>query len=144
MSWFAAGLALPLLLIGSPVGAEEFSVVVMRGSTVVRVTGSEDGERREETLREDPTPDLPPSETEASARPASDDSRPTVQVIVEQAETPSSVGYIVVQPRARHHGRAHVGPSRHGRSHRGRGFEHPGGARTFSPVNWRLRGPARP
>ncbi len=41
MSWFANALWLLLLVIAMPVGAEEFSVDVIRGSKIVRVTGNE-------------------------------------------------------------------------------------------------------
>ena len=130
MSWFAAGLWLLVLVIGMPVGAEEFTVVVFRGSEIVRVTGNEGGEFREETLREDPTPEPPPREIEAPAPRASDDSGPTIQIIVEAAYTTSPAGYVVVQPRAPHHRRPYVGPDPHRGPHGGRGLVrrawHPG------------------
>ena len=48
-----------LLPLSNAVGAESFDVLVMRGSTLVRVTGDENGPSSEVTLREDPTPPAP-------------------------------------------------------------------------------------
>jgi len=48
-----------LLPLSNAMGAEDFDVLVMRGSTLVRVTGDESGPTSEVTLREDPTPPTP-------------------------------------------------------------------------------------
>ena len=48
-----------LLLLSNAVGAEDFEVLVMRGSTLVRVSGDENGPTSEVTVREDPTPPAP-------------------------------------------------------------------------------------
>jgi hypothetical protein len=124
MPWITAGLAFLLLssvlASGAPVSAEEFSVVVLRGSTLVRVTGDEKGAIHEETLREDPNPDVPSIEPESPAPLASESPRPVVKVIVESPETTSSGGYIVVGPWRGHHGRPHSRPhygARPGRMH---------------------------
>ena len=117
MLWIAAGLAFSLLVIGTPVVAEEFSMIVTRGSTVVRVTGNEDGETREETLREDPTPD--PSATKTRARVASHLSN---RIVVEEAKRPAVGRHLVAQSRIKHHRYRHVRSNRHASSHRGRGI----------------------
>lgn len=122
MSWVAAGVTLGLLVIGAPVGADEFSMIVGRGSTVVRVTGNDDGEIHEETLREDPTPARPPAETPAGVD--SDGSPP----VAEEEEAPSTDETLVVVSRVQHHRHLHVRPNRHkpSRSGRGRRFRLPG------------------
>ena len=102
-----------LLLVATPVAADGPSVDVIRGSEIVRVTWNESGERREETIREDPTPKPPPRETHPRAARATDDHDPPIQIIVETADTTSSVGYFVVWPRAIEHRRFHVRTDRH-------------------------------
>ena len=56
---FAVACGMILLPLTNAVGAESFDVLVMRGSTLVRVTGDENGPSSEVTLREDPTPPAP-------------------------------------------------------------------------------------
>ena len=48
-----------LLPLSNAVGAEDFDVLVMHGSTLVRVAGDESGPTSEVTVREDPTPPAP-------------------------------------------------------------------------------------
>lgn len=48
-----------LLQLSNATGAEDFDVMVMRGSTLVRITGDESGTISEVTIREDPTPPAP-------------------------------------------------------------------------------------
>jgi hypothetical protein len=128
MSWIAAGVTLLLLGVGAPVGAEEFSMIVGRGSTVVRVTGSEDGEFREETLREDPTPERPPAEMAPGVD--SEDSPPEV----EEAENPPADDTVVVVSRVRHHRHFHVRHDRHRSSRARRVVRPPGSIAISSPA----------
>ncbi|MHC5052579.1 MAG: hypothetical protein ACYTGK_18465 [Planctomycetota bacterium] len=86
-----AGLLAGGLLIGAPVEvrceptSEPFEVVVVRGASVSRVTGTESGEVHEEVIREDPRPAEPTPEPEPeptrSAR-RSDDAEPQQTVVV--------------------------------------------------------------
>ena len=48
-----------LLPLSNAVGAEDFDVLVMHGSTLVRVAGDESGPTSEVMVREDPTPPAP-------------------------------------------------------------------------------------
>jgi len=122
MSESATRLWLLLLVIATPVAASEPSVEVIRGSEIVRVTWSESGERREETLREDPTPKPPPRETPAPAARATDDSDPTIQIIVQAADATSAGGYFVLWPRAHDHRRFYLRTDRHRESRDGSGL----------------------
>ncbi len=56
---FALACGVILFLLSNAVGADDFDVLVMRGSTLVRVTGDENGPTSEVTIREDPTPPAP-------------------------------------------------------------------------------------
>jgi len=107
MSWSSAGLMLSLVVMAAPVAAEEFSVIVGRGSTIVRVTGSDDGEFREETLREDPTPR--PLVAEEPKLTVVEETPPSVE---EEERRPARESVIVV--RDRHTRQHHVRPKRHG------------------------------
>jgi len=111
-----------LLLIGTPAAAQEPRVEVIRGSEIVRVSWNESGERREETLREDPTPKPPPRETHPPAARAADDSDPTIQIFVEAADASFPAGYVVVWPRVDHPRRSYVRTDRHRWSRRGSGL----------------------
>ena len=111
-----------LLVIGTPAVAEEFSTDVIRGSEIVRVIWNESGEFREETLREDPTPKPPPGEVQAHAPRAVGDYGPTIQIIVETADSTFPVGYVVVWPQDQHHRRSYFLPDRHRRSPGGFGL----------------------
>jgi len=124
MSRSADRLWLLLLVIGTPVGAEEFSTDVIRGSEIVRVTWNESGEFREETLRKDPTPKPPRRETQAPAPRAVKESGPTIQIIVETADSTFPVGYVVVWPRDQHHRRSYFLSDRHRRSPGGSSLVH--------------------
>ena len=76
------------LLLGSPSApaiAEEFEVLVLRGSTVSRVTGDESGPLSEVTIREDPHPPAPRAPVE---RPF----EPEVVIRIERAETERYAG----------------------------------------------------
>jgi hypothetical protein len=66
-------------------GAEEFEVLVMRGSTVARVAGDETGPLSEVTIREDPHPPAPRAPEE---RPF----EPEVTIRIEQGETERYAG----------------------------------------------------
>ena len=55
LAWAAA----LIVVLSIPVGAEEFEVLVLRGSGIARVTGDESGPLSEVTVREDPTPPAP-------------------------------------------------------------------------------------
>ena len=56
---FTLTCGLMLFPLSNALGAEGFDVLVMRGSTLVRVTGDENGTTSEVTIREDPTPRAP-------------------------------------------------------------------------------------
>ena len=80
-------LAVALLLGGpsAPAIAEEFEVLVLRGSTVLRVTGDERGPLSEVTIREDPYPLAPRAPVE---RPF----EPEVVIRIEREETERYAG----------------------------------------------------
>jgi hypothetical protein len=58
-----------LLPLSNAVGAEGFDVLVMHGSTLVRVTGDENGPTSEVTVREDPAPPAPEVAWESTDEP---------------------------------------------------------------------------
>ena len=56
---FVLACGLALFPISNATGEEQFDVLVMHGSTLVRVTGDGNGGTSEVTIREDPTPPAP-------------------------------------------------------------------------------------
>ena len=83
--------ALLLAVLSTPAVAEEFEVLVLRGSTVSRVTGDESGPLSEVTLREDPYP-APP------APPAEAPFEPEVVIRIDRGETSHDRGSAWLYP----------------------------------------------
>jgi hypothetical protein len=114
-----------LLPLSNAVSAESFEVLVMHGSTLVRVTGDDTGVTSEVTVREDPTPPAPEIEwepPEARADP--------VELVIQIFRTAPPVGY--------GWGFHHARPSfvRHDKTHHGR-------TRAMVHGRWDLAGKAR-
>jgi hypothetical protein len=79
--------ALLFVVPSTPALAEEFEVLVLRGSTVARVAGDETGPLSEVTIREDPHPPAPRAPDE---RPF----EPEVVIRIERGETERTAGPI--------------------------------------------------
>jgi hypothetical protein len=75
--------ALLLVALPLPAAAEEFEVLVLRGSTLARVSGDETGPLSEVTLREDPHPPAPRAPRVRDERPF----EPEVVIRIERGET---------------------------------------------------------
>jgi len=101
-----------LLPLSNAMGAEDFDVLVLRGSTLVRVTGDENGPTSEVTLREDPTPPTP----EVVWEPPDVHTKPVVLVIQVFRDAPRPAygwGFrrghpVFVRHDKPHHGVAHA------------------------------------
>jgi hypothetical protein len=99
------------LPLSNAVGAEDFDVLVMRGSTLVRVSGDENGATSEVTVREDPSPPAPEVAWEAPEVRA--DPVDLVIQIFRDAPLPAyGWGFRRAHPSFVRHEKTHHGPTR--------------------------------